>query len=67
MKTYTTQQGDMWDSISQKVYGNSLGMARLIHANIEHIEVGVFSAGITIKVPEDETAQIIAEKAPWFK
>ncbi len=67
MKTYKTIQGDTWDIVSQKVYGHSLGMTKLIHANLDYIEVGVFSAGIILNVPEDETSMMIVNKPPWFE
>lgn len=66
MRGYSTIQGDTWDVISQKVYGHSLSMHHLIHANLDHIGVGVFSAGIKIRVPEDETVRITVNKPPWF-
>lgn len=66
MNVYHTIQGDTWDIISQKVYGHSLSMHHLMHANLEHIGVGVFSAGIKINVPEDKTARVAINKPPWF-
>lgn len=67
MRVYNTIQGDTWDIISQKVYGHSLGMQHLIHANLDYIEVGVFSAGIQIIVPADETARITINRPPWLE
>lgn len=67
MRVYNTIQGDTWDIISQKVYGHSLGMQHLIRANLDYIEVGVFSAGIQIIVPADETARITINRPPWFE
>lgn len=67
MREYKTIQGDTWDIISQKVYGHSLSMHLLIHANLDYIGVGVFSAGIKINVPEDETVIAAVNKPPWFE
>lgn len=67
LRVYNTIQGDTWDVISLKVYGHSLGMHHLIHANLDYIEVGVFSAGIQINVPEDETARVVVNRPPWFR
>ena len=40
MKTYTTIQGDMWDSIAYKLYGD---------------EIFIFGAGTVLNVPELES------------
>ena len=42
MNTYTTIQGDMWDSIAKKVYGTERAMDILMKANPEHLSVAVF-------------------------
>lgn len=67
MKVYRTIQGDTWDIISHKVYGHSFGMEQLIHANLTHIEVSEFPAGILINIPEDDESRIAVNKAPWLK
>lgn len=60
-KTYTTIQGDMWDSISYKVYGNEKYMGLLMQGNPEHIETFIFGAGTVLTVPalkEETTADL---------
>lgn len=52
--TYTTRQGDMWDAIARARMGSEMHMARLIAANPEHRETVIFSAGITLVIPETE-------------
>jgi phage tail protein X len=56
-KTYITKQGDMWDAIAFSVYGNEYLMHVLMDANPEHITTVIFSAGITLIVPEVATPQ----------
>ena len=51
-KTYVTIQGDMWDSISLKFYGNEKYIDKLIAANFKYREEAVFSAGIVLNIPE---------------
>ncbi|MCI8805519.1 MAG: phage tail protein [Clostridiales bacterium] len=51
-KTYTTIQGDMWDSVSLKVYGNEKYIDKLIKANFKYREEAVFPAGIVLNIPE---------------
>ena len=48
---YTTVQGDAWDSISKRVYGDEAHTGLLIAANPEHTETVLFSAGIVLTVP----------------
>lgn len=55
MATITTQQGDTWDKLSKKIYGNELYMDVLINANIKHRKTLVFSAGVKLEVPEIDT------------
>ncbi len=52
--TYTTVQGDMWDSIAYKLYGDVNAVDALISANPEYRKVYIFSAGIVLNVPDIE-------------
>lgn len=63
-KTYTTVQGDMWDSIAYKVYGKEYGMDALLKANEPYRDVAIFPQGITITCPDvdDNVASILP---PW--
>ena len=44
MKTYTTIQGDMWDSIAYKLYGDEKYMCQLMKSNLELLDMqpGIF-------------------------
>lgn len=55
MKTYTTIQGDMWDSIAYKLYGNEKYMCLLMWDNIELLDIFIFGAGTVLNVPELES------------
>lgn len=63
--TYTTVQGDMWDSIAYKLYGDTKFKDILIKANTEYRWVYIFSAGIILDVPEVETRITIDDLPPW--
>lgn len=63
--TYTTISGDMWDLIAHKVYGNGAYMDVLLKANIKYKDVYIFSAGITLSVPE--TSPEVPESLPPWK
>ena len=54
MKTYTTRQGDMWDSIAYKLYGNEKYMGLLMQNNMELLDIFIFGAGTVLNVPELE-------------
>lgn len=49
--TYTTVQGDMWDTIAYKVYGNEQSLILLMRANPVHLRTVVFDAGVRLTVP----------------
>ena len=63
--TYTTVQGDMWDSIAYKLYGDTKFKDVLIEANAEYRWIYIFSAGIVLEVPEVETRVTIDDLPPW--
>ena len=64
--TYTTQQGDMWDSISHKLYGDVKFTDVLINANLEFRYVYIFSEGVVLSVPDVEE-RITADDLPQWK
>jgi len=53
--TYTTIQGDTWDTISFRAYGSEYYMTDLIDANPAHRETVIFSANVTLIIPEIAT------------
>lgn len=63
-KTYTTVQGDMWDSIAYKVYGKEHSMDALLKANEAYKDVAVFPQGIKITCP-DVNAGTSDVLPPW--
>ncbi len=69
MTKYTTIQGDTFDSIALKVYGDEKYMTTLINANKKYINVIVFAANVTLKVPSIENVSIMDtfSKPIWRK
>lgn len=65
-KTYTTVQGDMWDSIAYKTLGSVNLTDRLMMANRRYLHLYTFPAGIVLNVPEVR-AQAVAEGLPPWK
>lgn len=52
MNIYKTVQGDMWDLISYKVYGDEKYADKLMIANYPLLDFFVFPAGVVVKIPE---------------
>ena len=63
-KTLTTIQGDTWDRLAKRAYGNELLCDVLLAANPEHLNTAVFSAGVQIVVPETEQT-VRSAPPPW--
>ena len=49
--TYSTLQGDTWDGIAFKLYGDANLMTLLLNANPEQAKTVVFSGGVILDVP----------------
>lgn len=68
MKTYTTVQGDMWDSIAYCQLGSVAYTDLLIRQNIQYHDIYIFPAGIVLDLPEvDTTADSAADTLPPWK
>lgn len=66
MKTYIATNGDTWDSIAFKVYGDEFMCDQICAANRRrHEGVLMFEGGEQIDLPETVTAQLNVIKAPW--
>lgn len=69
MKTITTTQGDTWDTIAKRVYGDTLRAQELMEAreNIELLDIQVFPAGMTVATPEVEERPVTDDLPAWRK
>lgn len=63
-KTYTTVQGDMWDSIAYSQLGDIAYTDQLMNLNQQYREYYTFPAGIVLILPEvsDSISQTLP---PW--
>ena len=52
MRTYTTVQGDMWDSIAFTQLGDTAYTDRLMNLNRQYRMYYTFPAGIVLALPE---------------
>ncbi|MBR2208897.1 MAG: tail protein X [Synergistaceae bacterium] len=69
MRIYKTTSGDTWDLIAFRVYrkvGAEKLMDALIDANSEYINTVIFSAGISLNIPEINSP-VVLNLPPWKK
>ncbi|MDR7318919.1 phage tail protein X [Brevibacillus nitrificans] len=64
MNSYTTVQGDTWDGISFKLFGTDKHMPKLIQANLLHSSTVIFSADVSLTIPNIPVAASIT-LPPW--
>jgi phage tail protein X len=63
---YITKEGDRWDTIADKAYGDVSKMDKIIDANPELALVDVFREGITLTLPIiPETETQTSNLPPW--
>ncbi|WP_288907300.1 tail protein X [uncultured Megasphaera sp.] len=65
-RVYKTIQGDTWDGIAVKVYGDEKYMNELLEANQMYMETIIFPANVSISLP-DIQAQTTTILPPWKK
>lgn len=65
-KTYTTIQGDMWDSIAYSQMGDVSYTDALMNLNQRYREYYVFPAGIVLTLPEP-VEKVSDTLPPWKK
>ncbi|MDK4685700.1 tail protein X [Kingella negevensis] len=66
---YTTRDGDRWDTISHKHYGNAFEIARLIAANPHLPLAEQFKSGLTVFVPvlDSKPKNSQEQLPPWMR
>lgn len=65
MRTYTTVQGDMWDSVAYKALGSVNLTDKLMMANRQWLHLYTFPAGIVLDVPEIKPESVAEGLPPW--
>ena len=66
MQTYTTIQGDCWDMIAKKAYGNEKYTGYLMENNLPLLDTFMFKSGVVINTPELEQ-EVIETLPDWRK
>lgn len=64
---YITVEGDRWDTIAFKAYGDPLKITPLIEANPKVPKTPVLASGITIYVPLMEKESVNTNLLPPWK
>lgn len=66
-KTYTTVQGDMWDSIAYRQLGSVAHTDLLMRQNLQYHDIYIFPAGVVLELPEVNAATDSAGDTlpPW--
>ena len=65
-RVYKTIQGDTWDGIAVKVYGDEKYMNELLEANQAYREIIIFPANVSLSLPDIQT-QTTTLLPPWKK
>lgn len=65
-RVYKTIQGDTWDGIAVKVYGDEKYMNELLEANQAYREIIIFPANVGLSLPDIQT-QTTTILPPWKK
>ena len=68
--THQTLEGDRWDLLAYRYYGNATSMALLLRANTAVASLSILPGGLTLKIPileaADVTANVISGSLPWL-
>lgn len=65
-KVYKTIQGDTWDGIAVKIYGDEKYLNNLLEKNQKYKDIIIFSSGVSLELPEIE-AEATTILPPWKK
>lgn len=65
-RSYITIQGDAWDTIAYRLWGDERLFMALAQANPEHMDVLTFPAGVVLRIPPAPARVIKQELPPWF-
>ena len=67
--TYQTQQGDRWDTIAYKYYGDAYRYQPILDANPEIRILPRLPAGVVLKIPLLDLTQYVTTEAlpPWMR
>lgn len=65
--TYTTIEGDRWDTVAYKAYGDALRYPEIAEANRDVPLTDILPAGLTLRVPVIQEAELDTNLLPPWK
>lgn len=66
-KIYRTVQGDAFDGIAWRLWGNERMAHLLVDANPEYADILIFDPGVALRIPDAKKPVPIAENLPpWI-
>lgn len=67
MATITTQQGDTFDILAKRQYGDEKYMVVLMNANLPHRKTVIFPAGTVLNAPDIDVEDLDYDDLPPWK
>lgn len=67
LSTYKTIQGDTYDIIAKKVYGDELLMGKIVRANPKYIGMMVFPSGVILQIPDATDEELKYNSLPPWR
>ncbi len=62
---HITAEGDQFDSLALKYYGEETLASRIISANLDYCGVLIFDAGVDLRIPIMSGAETPETLPPW--
>ncbi|UQZ90699.1 phage tail protein [Deltaproteobacteria bacterium Smac51] len=62
---YVTVQGDAWDAVAYRLWGNERLFMELIKANPDYMDTVIFPAGVELVIPSRPEDLVKMELPPW--
>ena len=63
--THITTEGERWDQLAWKYYGNALEYERIVAANPQVPITATLQGGLRLSIPVIEETQIVEDLPPW--
>lgn len=63
--THITTEGERWDQLAWKYYGNALEYERIVAANPQVPIAPTLLGGLRLSIPVIEETQIVEDLPPW--
>ena len=64
-KTYTTRDGDTFDSLALGFFGDEKLASAIMQANPDHCDTLIFSAGVVLTIPASVEVTMPETLPPW--